>query len=145
MKIDRFDGPNRFLSNFYPSPITVSGIVYPTVEHAFQAAKTTDPVLRRHIAMLSTPGEAKRAGRRLELREGWDGLRIDAMRWLLAMKFAPGSTLASWLIATDPAELIEGNDWGDTFWGMVGERGENHLGRLLMQHRAVLRMGMWTP
>ena len=41
-KIGEFDGKFRFLSNFYPSPIFYDGILYPTVEHAFQAAKTVN-------------------------------------------------------------------------------------------------------
>ena len=45
-----FTAEHRYLSNFYPSVIRAEGISYPTVEHAFQAAKTTDTGLRRKIA-----------------------------------------------------------------------------------------------
>src|SRR5688500_4824754 len=37
--IDRFSGPNSFLSNFYPCRVTYAGLRFRTVEHAFQAAK----------------------------------------------------------------------------------------------------------
>ncbi len=37
-----FRGKNGFLSNFAYSPIVYDGETYPTVEHAFQAAKTFD-------------------------------------------------------------------------------------------------------
>lgn len=38
--IDRFRGKYWFLSNFYESPIEEENIVYPTLEHYFQAQKT---------------------------------------------------------------------------------------------------------
>lgn len=138
MTIDRFDGEHFFLSNFSSSWIEIQGIRYRTLEHAFQAAKTTDRAVRIRIAKLETPGEAKRAGRRVALRCGWDGMRVEVMTWLLARKFAEGSQLARRLIKTGDAELIEGNDWGDTFWGRVNGQGENWLGRLLMERRLLL-------
>ena len=42
------------------------------------------------------------------------------------------------LIATGDAELIEGNPWGDTFWGVCEGKGENHLGKILMKIRSEL-------
>ena len=42
-------------------------------------------------------------------------------------------------MATRDRVLIEGNDWGDTFWGMTDGEGENHLGKILMRVRAELR------
>ena len=47
--ITSFAGEYSFLSNFYPCAITLDGDDYPTVEHAFQAAKTDDPAQRRSI------------------------------------------------------------------------------------------------
>jgi hypothetical protein len=40
------------------------------------------------------------------------------------------------LLATEYVELIEGNNWGDTFFGVCNGEGENWLGRLLMNLRA---------
>ena len=53
--INNFDGEYRFLSNFANSKIIYEGIEYPTVEHAFQAAKTLDINQRKYIASLRTP------------------------------------------------------------------------------------------
>lgn len=39
------------------------------------------------------------------------------------------------LINTGDAELIEGNSWGDTFWGECNGIGENNLGKILMKIR----------
>lgn len=136
MKIDKFTGEYRFLSNFWPSPIYFEGEVYVSVEHAYQAAKTLDPVEREIIQGLIKPGSAKRAGRKSTIRPDWEEIKIDIMRGLLMTKFSwPGEQAL--LIKTGNAELIEGNWWGDRFWGVCEGVGENHLGKLLMEVREV--------
>jgi ribA/ribD-fused uncharacterized protein len=136
--IRSFSGRYAFLSNFAPSPLEYEGIKYPTVEHAFQAAKTLDNGQRLTIASARTPGIAKRAGRRLKLRDDWDVIRIGVMFHLLLLKFAV-APLSDQLLKTGDAHLVEGNTWGDRFWGVCGGKGENHLGALLMQVRDGLR------
>lgn len=138
-RITSFTGEFRFLSNFYPCAVEWEGYTYTSTEAAYQAAKTVSTVDREMIRAARTPAEAKRLGRRVTLRLDWDQVRIPVMRELLQRKFAD-PTLRQRLQATAPAELIEGNRWGDKFWGAVyhpaGEwRGENHLGKLLMALR----------
>jgi ribA/ribD-fused uncharacterized protein len=139
-RIDSFSGDYRFLSNFHPSPIVVRSIVFPTVEHAYQAAKYRKDVadrtgLQASMAAVPSPGVAKRRGRAIELRPDWETVKIPIMRALLGLKFADEG-LRALLRATAPAELVEGNTWGDRFWGVCNGQGENHLGRLLMEVRA---------
>jgi ribA/ribD-fused uncharacterized protein len=142
--IERFDGSFAFLSNFYPSPITmpnwhpVAGFVAPTVEHAFQAAKTYDVAQAAAIMGASSPGVAKRMGRRVAIRPGWEEGRDVIMEALLRIKFAPGSSLAQQLLNTGSKTLVEGNTWGDRYWGVCDGVGENRLGELLMRVRADL-------
>lgn len=38
-EIKSFTGKYSFLSNFYPCKVLFEGVRYPSVEHAFQAAK----------------------------------------------------------------------------------------------------------
>ena len=135
MTIDKFDGEHAFLSNFHPSPVLMDGEWFPTVEHAFQAAKTKDWSERRVVRLASTPGRAKRLGRRVSLREDWEQIKIEVMEQLLRQKFLLGSELHLQLLATSPAKLVEGNHWGDTFWGVCRGTGQNHLGKLLMKIR----------
>ena len=78
-KIDSFNGEYYFLSNYYHSPIVFEGIHYPTVEHAFQAAKTLNNNKRLEIARMRTPGEAKKAGRTVSLRPDWEKIKFDLM------------------------------------------------------------------
>ena len=135
-----FKGEYAFLSNFYPSPIVVGYDAYPTVEHAFQAAKTLDLAEARRVRDAATPGKAKYAGRRVTLRPDWDQVKLAVMEALLRQKFARGSELAGQLLATGDRELIEGNRWGDRFWGTdLQGNGRNELGRALMRIRDDLR------
>ncbi len=113
--ISLFKGKYNFLSNFHSIPpagttpgpyatftggggyVCLDGEKYPTVENAYQAAKTLDSEKRKAFMV---------------------------------------SFLAEKLLETFPRPLIEGNSWGDIYWGRrltadgVGE-GLNHLGRLL--------------
>lgn len=138
--IDHFSGPRyAFLSNFYPIGIEVEMIQYPSLEHAFQASKTTKHDERMWILRSATPGIAKHRGRRVTLRPYWEETKVAVMRGLLEQKFGDKNPeLQRRLLATMPAELIEGNTWRDTFWGVCGGVGHNWLGRLLMEIRADL-------
>lgn len=137
--IDDFRGPNRWLSNFEEVDVVYEGVVYPSSEHAYQAAKTEDPIIRKYMAGLPTPRMAKRFGMKLDLREGWDDMKVSVMRTILRDKFKPGSALAARLIATGDQPLVEGNTWGDRFWGVCKGEGLNNLGIILMSIREELR------
>lgn len=145
MEINQFNGQNRFLSNFYPCIITYKDIIYPTTEHAYQAAKTTDNNIRKSIAKCPTPGIAKRLGRGVNIRPDWEAIKEEVMLSLLRLKFKSGTYLAYRLVHTYPRDLIEGNTWHDNIWGDCGCYkcknivGQNLLGNLLMQVRDELR------
>lgn len=136
--IDTFRGPHAFLSNFHTCHITMDGIDYPSVEHAYQAAKTIEKWVKLHIASAESPGKAKRIGKRVALRADWDKTKLDVMLNLIRLKFQDPD-LRQQLLDTDNGELIEGNKWGDTWWGVCNGRGENHLGKILMQVRDEIR------
>ncbi len=135
--IDSFEGPNHFLSNFFPVVVERLGVVFPSVEHAYQAAKSHDPRTHATVAAASTAGAAKKIGRMLELRSDWDNVKLGVMRDLLHQKFTHPE-LRRLLLATGDALLIEGNWWGDTYWGVCKGEGLNHLGLLLMEVREML-------
>jgi ribA/ribD-fused uncharacterized protein len=120
------------------------GIVYPTAEHAYQAAKSLDPTVRRRIATLPTPSEARKAGRALPIRPDWETAKFTIMEAVVRDKFTRNPDLRAKLLATGDAELIEGNDWGDRVWGVYRGQGENRLGKLLMKVRADLRAAPTT-
>ena len=142
--ITHFRGPYRWLSNFWPAKVTLDGMEFSSVEHGYQAAKTLDLDVRSRIAALTTPGEAKRMGRKLVVREGWDGMKLAVMEALLRQKFADAD-LRQKLLDTGDAYLEEGNSWGDVWYGVCNGVGENHLGRLLMAIRDDLRKAGSSP
>ena len=137
LAIKEFQGPFRWLSNFWPVQIRFSGIEYRSVENAYQAAKTEDDDIRLRISAM-TPSEAKRAGRRIKVRADWEENKEAVMYYLVSEKFRDAH-LKQLLLATKDCELIEGNNWGDTFWGVCGGKGENRLGKILMRVREEIR------
>lgn len=140
--ITKFEGENFFLSNFYrgPVPILWNGLAGATIEHVFQAAKAALPNERDAILDAPTPGVAKKLGRKCSMRPDWDDVRIEAMHQMLLVKFA-NPELATKLLLTSDRQLVEGNWWGDRFWGVDAKSriGRNHLGEILMQIRTEIR------
>jgi ribA/ribD-fused uncharacterized protein len=134
----RFADQYAFLSNFYPCEILVDAIIFPTVEHAFQASKTMDREVRIQISELSSPEEAKRFGRTVELRPDWEDVKLVIMKELLLIKFKQHHFMNQ-LFGTGKKNLVEGNNWNDRYWGVCKGEGLNHLGMLLMQIRTELR------
>lgn len=135
-----FRGSYEFLSNFYPSPIEIAGVVLPTVEHAFQAIKID---LQRDVAKLRefsnlNASEAKRIGRSGEMRPDWPKIRVPVMANLHRLKYQPGSYLAGKLLQTGNLLLEEHNYWHDAFWGIYKGAGFNWCGRTQMRVRMEL-------
>lgn len=137
--ITAFTGPHFFLSNFYPSVVFFEGLAYRSSEHAFQAAKTPNHELKLWIRDAEEAVVAKRRGRSASVKAtmspDWDSCKVEVMRLILVAKFSDPS-LRDLLKWTAPKKLVEGNWWGDTFWGQcpLGD-GQNWLGRLLMDLR----------
>jgi ribA/ribD-fused uncharacterized protein len=140
MKIESFKGYFRFLSNFWLAEVEFEETTYPCVENAYQAAKTLDLETRKLFLGL-TPGQAKAKGRSLEIRPDWESIKIPVMTQLVRSKFQH-PILKKQLLDTGDFELIEGNTWGDTFWGVCNGKGENNLGKILMKIREEYRDAM---
>lgn len=144
--IDNFKRDYYFLSNFHPSYVMYEGDIYPTVEHAFQAAKIAERKSRQFFTTLPTPDLAKYHGRRVELRPDWEQIKDKVMLDILRDKFSRDPNKAN-LLATGNRPLIEGNNWHDNYWGVCScerckrkyNHGRNQLGKTLMQIRDELR------
>lgn len=137
--IDSFDGNFAFLSNFYPAIVHFEGHKYSSNEHAFQAAKTFNEMEKSFVASAPTPGIAKRRGRSVSLRKDWEFVKDSIMYDLVLNKFKNNEDLKQKLLNTGNEELVEGNYWGDTYWGVdVKKGGQNKLGKILMRVREEL-------
>ena len=133
-----FRGKWAPLSNFYRHPFEWNGHTWKTSEHAFQAAKCAHPSDAKAVREAATPNQAKRIGRMIAMRHDWDDNRIGVMRSILDAKFSV-EPMRDVLLATGNAELVEGNTWGDRYWGVCRGTGQNHLGKLLVETRDRIR------
>lgn len=130
------------LSNFAPTPIVWDGRVWPTLEHAYQAAKTADFQQQEYIRAAPTPAYAKKLGRKVPQRVGWAVGKLELMEDLLCIKFAPGTPAAEMLLATGTRPIEEDAKWDDFFGTGRDGRGLNWMGRLLMDVRGELAQGL---
>lgn len=115
-----------FYRTFMSAIFWVDDTRYPTVEHAYQASKTLNKDERMAIVRAKHAGDAKRLGKNLTLRPGWEDIKVAVMLKLLRQKFGYGISkggqihpdeLSIKLILTGDKDLVEGNNWGDEFWG----------------------------
>jgi len=140
-RIDHFKYEWAFLSNFYAVTVTYEGVLYASVEHAYQAAKFLDPELRSKFALETnprlTPGQAKRLAHSLKekglQRPDWDSVSLAVMRELLVQKFSAG-ILKKKLLSTFSAHLEEGNWWHDTFYGVCHGKLDGMVCKHMAEH-----------
>jgi len=140
--INSFRNEYLFLSNFYRCDIIIFSsynplaVPYKTVEHYYQASKATNITDHMKITNLSSAGAAKNFGRKIKLRDDWEDIKIDIMKKALKEKFS-NPIFNKKLRETGTKILIEGNHWGDTYWGVDIKTGigQNMLGKLLMEIR----------
>ncbi len=141
MAITAFRGRWTRLGNYSIVTVFYKGHAYQTVEHAYQAMKSLDPAVQKTIRDCPTPAVAKKVARQTVLRPDWEQVKNGIMLDLLREKFVQEPE-RSILLSTGDEHLVEGNWWGDRYWGEcpVGN-GQNWLGRLLMQVRDELKEG----
>ena len=150
--INEFRGKNYFLSNYYTAPMTWQGTEFHSAEQAFAYAKSfcamhamAETFGAQQILDAKTPGEAKALGKKLAISvDEWDARKVMYMREIVHAKFLTAVGLAGMLVNTGAQMLVEGNDWGDTFWGRCKNSesrwvGLNTLGVILMEER-----GWWS-
>lgn len=146
-RITEFRGEYFFLSNFSPSKIWVFDLMFLTAEHLYQSLKVGDGAklydTMERFSNLPTPLEAKRQGQDLPLWDRWEEEKDRLMYVVVRSKFMQNRDLNVRLQATGDRTLIEGNRWGDRYWGMVRENGKligrNRLGKILMKVREELK------
>jgi ribA/ribD-fused uncharacterized protein len=152
---DASKGEYRNFSNDSQHPIEVDGEQYPTVEHYFQAMKAkefNDEEIYKKIVSSKTPKVAKASGDKVKnfITEVWDSKREAIMEKGVRAKFVQHPELRKELLETGD-KIIGKADPRNTFWGigtgMSSEkakfpskwRGQNKLGKLLMEIRESLR------
>lgn len=126
---------HKFLSNFEVCEVEYEGIIYPSSEAAYQAAKVLEDEDKRMEFTRYNPSEARKKGQAIKLREDWKEVRDEIMETILIDKFTRHLNLRDKLLATGDKYLEETNWWGDRYWGVFMGQGENNLGKILMKIR----------
>ena len=132
-RIRFFTGEYEFLSNAYEEGFIHDGITYQNAEAAYQATKTEYEPLKRMFSTLNAH-DAKKTGRQIVIRKNWHS--ETEMYNVLWDKFHQSPKLTSLLKNTKDA-MIAPEGIG-TFWGVKDGKGENHLGKILMEIRDTL-------
>lgn len=148
-EITNFRGPYAFLSNFWYVKVEYNNYTYPSVEHAYQAAKAVAFSDQMRILNARTSALAKQYGRTVDIVPDWDKKKRLVMLDLLRQKFLYRD-LCTWLLETKDAQIVEGNAWHDNYWGICycaicsTQKQHNWLGRLLMHVRleTQIRLGI---
>lgn len=132
----------RWMSNFHRCDVEYEGLIYPSSENAYQAAKVVES--DRNGFLKCTPSESKHLWKSKKLlhksAEEWDDAKLDIMRSVLVSKFTRNKELGNALVETAPKYLEESLNWHDIYWGKCycethkGD-GESYLGKLLMEIR----------
>lgn len=152
-----FQSEHAWPSNFFPSPIEVEGITFPTVEHAYQFAKASRNKERQTATLITrtkSPKDAKKRGHGVDTDSAWDRDKIDIMRHLIDEKFHQHPAHAQKLMSTGQNNLIEATL--HPFWGARAVPSSksikngtwtstNMLGKILTEARDELRRELGLP
>lgn len=131
-------------SNFWREPMAFEGKIWPSSEHAFQAAKFAGTEWEEEVRKCGTPMEAATMGRRRDLPmvSNWNDIRDDVMYKVVKAKFTQSEKLKAVLLDTGTQELIE-HTVNDSYWADGGDgSGKNMLGIILMKVREEIRNGL---
>lgn len=134
--IKEFKNQYFFLSNFYECPVYYNKLVFCNAEAAFQAQKVIDEKEQYKFINLNA-SQARKLGKTIVLREDWEEVKDNIMYEIVKRKFTVNKELQQKLIGTKDEELVEGNWWHDTYWGVDSKTGigKNKLGKILMKVR----------
>ena len=68
-----------------------------------------------------------------------ESVNIKVMKGMLRCKFSKNPELKAKPIASRDAKLVEGNNWRNFYRGVCNDKGQNHLGKLLMESRSKVK------
>ena len=146
---------NDYLSNWYYSEFTINGITFNSVEQYMmyhKAVQFGDTVTAREIMKTKSFGRMKELGRMVRNYDDrvWSAVRYDVVKEGVLLKFSQNPDLAKKLLSTGDSLLAE-CAVRDTIWGIgISMRsknrtnpdmwkGQNLLGKILMEVREILR------
>ena len=136
-----YEGPYYMFSNFSSFALEWRGCLWPTSEHAYQAAKFEDSGVSSKIRTALSAHDAKKIAHANadKVRRNWDEIKMDIMEDILRNKLGQNPYIQQKLLETGDMEIVEDSP-KDSFWGRGPDwNGENNLGKLWMKLRKELR------
>jgi ribA/ribD-fused uncharacterized protein len=129
------------LNNFSANAVEIDGVLYPTSEHAYQAAKCTDPQGKAEIAAAKSPSLTKILSNqkyKAAIDPDWGSKKLAVMESIFRAKLDQHQEVREALIRSGDEEIAEDSPV-DTFWGKGKDGdGNNHVGKIWMKLRAEL-------
>lgn len=131
-------------------PIEHNNLIFSSVENAYMYVKCPHCIVENEgkdisweqFCLTMPPNIVKKKSKDLPVHTYWGDIKLKVMYTFLLKKFSQ-EPFKSKLLATGNENIIEGNYWNDTFWGVDLKQnpniGENWLGRLIMDIRLKLR------
>lgn len=135
-----FQGNRRWLSNMWPCDIKLGQYNFQSSEAAYQAFKFTknESSIIEKLQKLPAISSKVFARQNPITNSDFEAKKLEYMEKVLRIKFS-NPFLERKLFLTGSDELVEYNDWGDTFWGVYNNEGENNLGKILMKIREEIK------
>jgi len=136
-----------YFSPYTAHAIEVDGVAYPTVEHAYQCARYTDPEIIEEIRSAHSPVKAWEVSskyKHLQISEfKSEDHKLKVMKKLMRLKAEQHEEIRKALKDSGDLMIIKkivAHPPGDGFWD-IGEDGKglNHIGRIWMEIREELR------
>lgn len=130
-------------SNFSSYQVEWRGRLWPTSEHAYQAAHffETEPDFVERIHQMRSAHEAFKFAKAntLKVLKNWEDVKIDIMKDICRHKLQQHPYVREQLLATEDVLIVEDSPV-DSFWGWGPDRqGRNELGNVWMSLRAEIR------
>lgn len=132
-----------YFSPYTAHAIELNGVVYPTVEHAYQCQRYTDQKIIAEIISARSPMMAWQTSckyKHLQIPEFKnDDYKLKVMKQLMRLKMEQHEEVRNALIDSGDLEIVKHIVTfppGDGFWddGVNGE-GQNHIGKMWMEMR----------
>ncbi len=136
-----------YFSPYTSHSIYIDGVIFPTVEHAYQCARYTDSNIIEEIRKAASPvkaWEVSSKNKQFQIQEFKnDEYKISVMKKLMQMKVDQHEDVRKTLIDSGDLKIVKHivtYPPGDGFWddGEDGT-GSNHTGRLWMEIRDEIR------
>lgn len=137
--------PREFycLDNFSSFKVKYKGVLYSTVEEAYQSIGFDDTAkdISEKIRNSFSAHEAQKIAyeNKDKMRKDWDEIKLQVMEELLRAKLEQNPYVKKKLLETKDYMIVEDSP-KDSFWGWGNNRdGDNNLGKLWMKLRAEIR------